>query len=135
MDRRRPRAGRRAWPACGTAPSATAGPRSPTRWRPRLRTLEAYSCFEPFTNEPADELAGALADDGTDPDARVFLCCSGSEAVDTAMKLARLAHGWPATPSARSIISRDRGYHGANLGGTSAQGIAAEPRRMGSARA
>ena len=63
------------------------------------------------------------------PDARVFLCGSGSEAVDTAMKLARLAQRMAGHPERTLIISRERGYHGTNLGGTSAQGIA--PNREG----
>ncbi len=63
------------------------------------------------------------------PDARVFFCGSGSEAVDTAMKLARLAHVMAGHPERTLIISRARGYHGTNFGGTSAQGIA--PNREG----
>ena len=95
----------------------------------QLRTIEAYSCFDPFSNGPADELAARLAELTPIPDARVFLCGSGSEAVDTAMKLARLAQRMAGHPERTLIISRDRGYHGTNLGGTSAQGIA--PNREG----
>ena len=95
----------------------------------QLRTIEAYSCFDPFSNGPADELAARLAELTPIPEARVFLCGSGSEAVDTAMKLARLAQRMAGHPERTLIISRDRGYHGTNLGGTSAQGIA--PNREG----
>ncbi len=91
----------------------------------QLRTLSAYSCFEPFTNEPADALADLLTTLTPVPDARIFLCCSGSEAVDTAIKLARLAHVLAGHPERTLVISRQRGYHGTNLGGTSAQGIPA----------
>ncbi|CAN5747110.1 aspartate aminotransferase family protein [soil metagenome] len=87
--------------------------------------LAAYSCFDPFTNEPADALAERIARLTPMPDARVFFCDSGSEAVDTAMKLARLTHVLAGHPERTLIVSRDRGYHGANYGGTSAQGIAA----------
>ena len=62
-------------------------------------------------------------------DSRVFLCGSGSEAVDTSIKLARLAQRLAGHPERTVIISRERGYHGTNLGGTSAQGIA--PNREG----
>ena len=95
----------------------------------QLRTLAAYSCFDPFTNGPADELAAKVVALTPIPDARAFLCGSGSEAVDTAMKLARLAHRMAGRPERTLIISRERGYHGTNLGGTSAQGIA--PNREG----
>ncbi len=89
----------------------------------QLRTIAAYSCFDPFSNGPADELAATLVELTPMPDARVFFCGSGSEAVDTAMKLARLAQGLAGHPERTIIVSRQRGYHGTNLGGTSAQGI------------
>ncbi|HRE02384.1 MAG TPA: aminotransferase class III-fold pyridoxal phosphate-dependent enzyme [Ilumatobacteraceae bacterium] len=95
----------------------------------QLSTLAAYSCFDPFTNGPADELAEKLVEIGPIPGARVFFTDSGSESVDTAMKLARLAHVQAGHPERTLIISRTRGYHGTNYGGTSAQGIA--PNRVG----
>ncbi|MGB0111909.1 MAG: aminotransferase class III-fold pyridoxal phosphate-dependent enzyme [Ilumatobacteraceae bacterium] len=90
----------------------------------QIGTLAAYSCFDPFTNAPADALAERIADLTPMTDARVFFTGSGSEAVDSAMKLARLAHVRAGHPERRLIISRERGYHGTNYGGTSAQGIA-----------
>ena len=92
-------------------------------------TLAAYSTFDPFTNEPAEQLAEKLVSIGPMPDARVFFTSSGSEAVDTAMKLARLAHVQAGHPERTLIISRQRGYHGTAYGGTSAQGI--PPNREG----
>ena len=64
-------------------------------------------------------------------DSRVFLCCSGSEAVDSAMKLARIAHVQAGQPQRKLIISRTRGYHGVAYGGTSAQGIAPNKENFG----
>lgn len=90
----------------------------------QISTIEAYSCFDPFTNAPADELAERIAELTPIADARVFYAGSGSEAVDSAMKLARLTHVLAGRPERRLIISRVRGYHGTNYGGTSAQGIA-----------
>ena len=95
----------------------------------QMTTLEAYSCFDPFTNDPAEELAERLVEIGPMADSRVFLTCSGSESVDTAMKLARIAHVRAGHPEKSLIISRTRGYHGVGYGGTSAQGIA--PNREG----
>ncbi len=89
----------------------------------QIETIEAYSCFDPFTNAPADELAERIAAITPIPDARIFFAGSGSEAVDSAMKLARLAHVQAGHPQRRLIISRVRGYHGTNYGGTSAQGL------------
>jgi adenosylmethionine-8-amino-7-oxononanoate aminotransferase len=86
--------------------------------------LAAYSCFDPFTNEPADRLADELVEISPTEGGRVFFCCSGSEAIDSAMKLARIAHVQAGQPQRKVIISRTRGYHGVAYGGTSAQGIA-----------
>jgi len=95
----------------------------------QMRVLEAYSCFEPFTNGPADELAGRVSALSPIPASRVFLCGSGSEAIDTSIKLVRLAQRLGGHPERTVVVSRERGYHGTNLGGTSAQGIA--PNRDG----
>ncbi len=89
----------------------------------QIRTIESYSCFEPFTNTPAEALADRIADLSPVPDPRIFLAGSGSEAIDSAMKLARLAHVLAGHPERTLIISRVRGYHGTNYGGTSAQGL------------
>ena len=89
----------------------------------QITTLEAYSTFDPFTSEPVEQLAAKLVSICPMPDARVFFCGSGSEAVDSAMKLARLAHVQAGHPERTLIISRMRGYHGTNYGGTSAQGL------------
>ncbi len=89
----------------------------------QIRTIESYSCFDPFTNAPADALAERIAALTPVPDARVFFAGSGSEAVDSAMKLARLTQTLAGHPERQLIISRERGYHGTNYGGTSAQGL------------
>jgi beta-alanine--pyruvate transaminase len=54
---------------------------------------------------------------------RVFFTNSGSEAVDTAMKIALAYHRARGEPSRRLIIGRERGYHGTNMGGTAVGGI------------
>jgi putrescine---pyruvate transaminase len=95
----------------------------------QMTQIESYSCFDPFTNPMADALAERLASLTRIPQARIFFCSSGSEAVDTAIKLARLSHVMAGHPERTVVISRNRGYHGTNMGGTSAQGIA--PNREG----
>ena len=97
----------------------------------QVATLEAYSCFDPFTTDPAEQLAEVLCDLGPMPDARVFFTGSGSESIDTAMKLARVAHVQAGQPQRKLIISRVRGYHGTAYGGTSAQGIAPNKEHFG----
>lgn len=97
----------------------------------QVRQIEAYSCFDPFTNEPAEQLAAELHEIAPMADARVFFCCSGSEAIDSAMKIARIAHVQAGQPQRKLIISRGRGYHGVAYGGTSAQGIAPNREHFG----
>ncbi len=95
----------------------------------QAETLAGYSTFDPFTNEAVEHLAERLVGIAPMTDSRVFFTSSGSEAVDTAMKLARLAHVQSGHPEKTVIISRQRGYHGTTYGGTSAQGI--PPNREG----
>src|SRR4051794_2639284 len=97
----------------------------------QVRTLAAYSTFDPFTNEPAEALAEELRQIGPTPNGRIFFTNSGSEAIDSAMKLARIAHVLAGQPQRKLIISRNRGYHGGAYGGTSAQGIAPNKENFG----
>lgn len=85
--------------------------------------LAAYHTFAPFSNEPAERLADKIAELAPFDRGRVFFGGSGSEAVDTAMKIARVAQREAGHPERTIIISREHGYHGTNYGGTSAQGI------------
>jgi putrescine---pyruvate transaminase len=89
----------------------------------QLRTLHAYSCFDPFTNPPADALAEGLAAVAPMAEARVFFTSSGSEAVDSALKLARIAHVQAGHPERTIVLSRGKAYHGVTYGGMSAQGL------------
>lgn len=95
----------------------------------QLNQLEVYNIFDPFTNGPAREVADLIASKSPHPDGRVFLGCSGSEAVDTALKLARTVQQRRGNDGKQIIVRRTHGYHGTNVGGTSVQGIA--PNREG----
>ncbi len=53
----------------------------------------------------------------------VFFCNSGSEAVDTALKIALAYHKLSGQSTRIRFIGRERGYHGACFGGTSVGGI------------
>ncbi len=91
----------------------------------QLNTLDAYNIFDPFTNGPARAIAELVLEKSPFDDGRVFLGCSGSEAVDTALKIARLVQQRRGTADKQLIIRRTHGYHGTNFGGTTAQGIQA----------
>jgi len=75
------------------------------------------------TNNKAIELAGrvtAMAPQGID---HCFFTNSGSESVDTALKIALGYHRARGDGSRTRLIGRERGYHGVNFGGMSVGGI------------
>jgi adenosylmethionine-8-amino-7-oxononanoate aminotransferase len=65
------------------------------------------------------------------PDARVFLTCSGSEAVDAAIKLARVAHWCAGDRDRQLVVSRKPSYHGVTYGGATATGLLANQEGFG----
>jgi adenosylmethionine-8-amino-7-oxononanoate aminotransferase len=89
----------------------------------QLVRLPAYSSFGAYTTEPTIRFAERLASMAPMADAVVFLGSGGSDAVDTAAKLAR--RYWDAVdrPGKRIIVSREHGYHGMHAWGTSLAGI------------
>ena len=89
----------------------------------QLGRLDSNHIFAPFTNGPAADVAEAIRSRSPMTDGRVFLGCSGSEAVDTALKLMRQFHRLRGDEDRQIILRRTRGYHGTNWGGTTAQGL------------
>ena len=76
-----------------------------------------------YANPKSFELASriaAMAPDGLD---HVFFCNSGSEAVDTAMKIALAYWNARGQGQRQRFIGRERGYHGVGFGGMSVGGI------------
>ena len=89
----------------------------------QLDRLDCFQTFDRFTNEPAEQVAARLAEIAPMPNVRVFLTTGGSESVETALKLARLAHFAAGQPERTVVISRKPSYHGVNFGGTSVTGL------------
>jgi len=61
----------------------------------------------------------------------VFFCNSGSEAVDTALKIALAFHSVRGEGGRTRLIGRERGYHGAGFGGISVGGIVNNRKHFG----
>ncbi|AEH08459.1 Acetylornithine transaminase [Candidatus Protofrankia datiscae] len=97
----------------------------------QLRELDAFHLFERFSNAPAEALAERLAALAPMPQARVFLTNGGSEAVDSAVKIARLAHALAGRPERTIIISRSPSYHGVTYGGMTLTGLPANREGFG----
>jgi len=62
---------------------------------------------------------------------RIFFTNSGSEAADTALKIALAYHRAKGNGTRTRLIGRERGYHGTNFGGTSVGGIGGNRRAYG----
>src|SRR6202043_4122897 len=63
---------------------------------------------------------------------RVFFTNSGSESVDTALKIAIAYHRVRGEASRTRLIGRERGYHGVGFGGISVGGISGNRKFFGS---
>ncbi|MDQ2818356.1 MAG: aminotransferase class III-fold pyridoxal phosphate-dependent enzyme, partial [Candidatus Eremiobacteraeota bacterium] len=75
----------------------------------------AYVNGTAFSNEPAERLADLLAQRSPRGVDKAYFLCSGSEAVEAALKLARQYHVERGEPQRRTIIARTPGYHGNTL--------------------
>lgn len=76
----------------------------------------AYAHASMFTSRVLEDHAERLADYLPLDDPRLFYMASGSEATETAMKLARQIQIAMGNPSRYKVISRWGAYHGATLG-------------------
>ncbi|MGB5081872.1 MAG: aspartate aminotransferase family protein [Burkholderiales bacterium] len=94
----------------------------------QVRELDYSPAFQmghPKIFSLAERIAG-MAPEGM---GQVFFGNSGSEAVDTALKIAVAYHRMKGEASRTRLIGRERGYHGVGIGGISVGGIAPN-RRM-----
>src|SRR6476646_10418954 len=62
---------------------------------------------------------------------QVFFANSGSEAVDSALKIAVAYHRMKGEAARTRLIGRERGYHGVGFGGTSVGGIVGNRKLFG----
>ena len=96
----------------------------------QTETLEYAPSFQ-FSQPLAFDLAQKLAvitPDGMD---RIFYTNSGSEAVDTALKIALAYHRIRGEGTRTRLIGRERGYHGVGFGGISVGGMVANRKFFG----
>ncbi len=88
----------------------------------QVATLDYAPCFN-FGHPRAFELANRVADLFPDGLNTVFFTNSGSESVDTALKIALAYHRGRRDGARTRLIGRERGYHGVGFGGISVGGI------------
>jgi len=105
-------------------------PRIVSAIQEQVATLDYAPSFQmghPAAFEVASRLT-QLAPEGFD---KVFFCSSGSEAVDSALKIALAYQRAIGQGSRTRLIGRERGYHGVGFGGTSVGGIVGNRRQFG----
>lgn len=98
----------------------------------QLTTLDYAPAFQ-YGHTMAFELAERLAAMAPADINQVFFTNSGSEAADTATKIARAYWRQQGQPTKTRIIGRAKGYHGASWGGISFGGIGANRKMWGPA--
>ncbi|MGX9145202.1 aminotransferase class III-fold pyridoxal phosphate-dependent enzyme [Mesorhizobium sp. 128a] len=87
----------------------------------------AFQMGHPIVFELANRLVD-IAPKGMD---HVFFTNSGSESVDTALKMAIAYHRVRGEGARTRLIGRERGYHGVNFGGISVGGIVSNRKMFG----
>ncbi len=97
------------------------------------RQLTELDFIAPFLrgHPKSFELAARLAELTPGDLNRIFFVNSGSEAVDTAMKVALAYHQARGQGGRNMFISRERAYHGVNFGGVALSGIVNNRRKFG----
>jgi putrescine aminotransferase len=97
----------------------------------QMTKLPYYNTFFKTTNQPAVALAQRIANIAPAGLNHVFFACSGSEAVDTALRMARVFWQTKGQPNKKIIIGREYGYHGSTTLGASAGGMVDMHRQAG----
>ena len=89
----------------------------------QMRQLPFYHAFGGKATEPSVRLAQKLLAMAPVPMSKVFFANSGSEANDTAIKLAWYYNNARGRPDKKKIISRHRAYHGVTIATASLTGL------------
>lgn len=96
----------------------------------QLSRMDYVTAFQ-STNDQAFAAASALVDMTPEGLDKVLFCNSGSEAADTALKLALAYHRANGQPQRTMFIGREKGYHGVGFGGMSVGGIPGNRKAFG----
>jgi 4-aminobutyrate--pyruvate transaminase len=89
----------------------------------QLRTLPFYHSFTAKSHGPLIELSEMLISRAPVPMARVIFANSGSEANDTAIKMAWYYNNALGRPQKKKIVGRLKGYHGITVASASLTGL------------
>ncbi|EYU14399.1 MULTISPECIES: aspartate aminotransferase family protein [Photorhabdus] len=96
----------------------------------QLSTLDyspGFQCGHPLSFQLAEKIANLTPGDLN----HVFFTSSGSETLDTSVKMAQAYWRVKGQPTKTKLIGRARGYHGVNIAGTSLGGIGGNRKMFG----
>jgi beta-alanine--pyruvate transaminase len=96
----------------------------------QVATLDYSPAFQ-FAHPMSFELANKIVERMPAGLNRVFFCGSGSEAADTALKMARAYWRIKGQAGKTRLIGRAKGYHGVNFGGISVGGMVGNRKLFG----
>ena len=89
----------------------------------QLKELPYYNSFFQCATPPSIELAHLLKSITQSQFNRVFYTGSGSEAIDTMIRITRRYWELMDQPERKTIIARENAYHGSTIGGVSLSGM------------
>ncbi|KAK3357295.1 pyridoxal phosphate-dependent transferase [Lasiosphaeria hispida] len=119
-----PRNGERILDACGGAGVACIGHARKDVAQAAVAQMKAFSyvSYAHFKTKPVQEVSDWLINSTGGEMQKVYLMCSGSEAVEAALKLSREYFIWKDEPQRVNFIGREESYHGTTIGSLSASG-------------
>ncbi|SEQ07452.1 putrescine aminotransferase [Amphritea atlantica] len=89
----------------------------------QMKQLAYYNTFFQTTHAPVAELAKEIASVTPGDLNHIFFANSGSEAIDTIIRMVRQYWSIKGKPYRNIIIARENAYHGSTIGGTSLGGM------------
>ncbi|KAK0711319.1 pyridoxal phosphate-dependent transferase [Lasiosphaeris hirsuta] len=116
--------GARILDACGGAGVACIGHARRDVAQAAVSQMKAFSyvSYAHFKAMPVQEVSDWLIQSTEGEMQKVYLMCSGSEAVEAALKLSREYFIWKDEPQRVNFIGREESYHGTTIGSLSASG-------------
>jgi len=94
----------------------------------QMKALPFYHVFAAKSHNPAIDLAERMIEIAPVPMSKIFFANSGSEANDTAIKMAWYYNNALGRPEKKKIISRVKAYHGVTIASASLTGLPANHR-------
>jgi putrescine aminotransferase len=89
----------------------------------QMLDLPYYNTFFKTTHPPVVELSALLAELAPAPFNRFFYCNSGSESIDTALRIVHRYWATQGRPRKQYVISRKNAYHGSTIAGATLGGM------------